>query len=215
MTGKRFSRRALMQGAAVLGTAALIPQGLPAQQVVRTASAQGAPLLGRGELLIRGVTVLTMDQAVPDLAAGDVHIREGTIVAVAPMIQAPAAQVIDGAGMICIPGFVDTHFHLWNALFRLFVRADVPALGYFPVTARLGPLMEPEDSYRSVRLGTAEALAAGVTTCTTGRITLVVRSTPTPNCRACATWASADVSPMAHLSAWPTMRRWISSAWRA
>jgi cytosine/adenosine deaminase-related metal-dependent hydrolase len=32
------------------------------------------------------------------------------------------------------------------------------------VTARLEPLMEPEDSYRSVRLGAAEALAAGVTT---------------------------------------------------
>jgi cytosine/adenosine deaminase-related metal-dependent hydrolase len=73
-----------------------------------------------------------MDPAVPDLASGDVHVREGTIVAVAPMIQAPAAQVLDGAGMICIPGFVDTHFHLWNALFRLFVRADIPALGYFP-----------------------------------------------------------------------------------
>ena len=164
MTGKKFSRRALMQGAAALGTAALIPQGLSAQQVARTASAQGAPLPGRGELIIRGVTVLTMDPAVPDLAAGDVHVREGAIVAVAPRIEAPAAQVIDGAGMICIPGFVDTHFHLWNALFRLFIRADVPALGYFPVTARLGPLMQPEDSYRSVRLGAAEALAAGVTT---------------------------------------------------
>ena len=153
-----------MQEAAVLGTAALIPQGLSAQQVARTASAPGAPLPGRGELLIRGVTVLTMDPAVPDLAAGDVHVREGAIVAVGPKIEAAAAQVIDGAGMICIPGFVDTHFHLWNALFRLFVRADVPALGYFPVTARLGPLMEPEHSYRSVRLGAAEALAAGVTT---------------------------------------------------
>jgi 5-methylthioadenosine/S-adenosylhomocysteine deaminase len=164
MTGRSFSRRGLMQGAAALGTAALMPRGLWAQQVARTASTPGASLPGRGELLIRGVTVLTMDPAVPDLAAGDVHVRDGAIVAVAPTIAAPAAQVIDGAGMICIPGFVDTHFHLWNALFRLFVRADVPALGYFPVTARLGPLMEPEDSYRSVRLGAAEALAAGVTT---------------------------------------------------
>ena len=41
--------------------------------------------------------------------------------------------------MICIPGFVDTHFHLWNSMFRLYVRADVPSLGYFPVTARLEP----------------------------------------------------------------------------
>lgn len=124
----------------------------------------GGPLPRRGELLIRGATVLTMDSAVPDLAAGDVHVREGAIVAVAPTIEASAAQVIDGGGMICMPGFVDTHFHLWNSLFRPFVRVDDPALGYFPVTARLGPLMSPGDGYRAVRLGIAEALAAGVTT---------------------------------------------------
>src|SRR5262245_26883799 len=128
MTGRSFSRRALMQGAAALGGAALIPQGLSAQQVARTASAPGARVPGRGERIIRGAAVLTMDRAVPDLAAGTVHVRDGAIIAVAPTIEAPAAQVIDGAGMICIPGFVDTHFHLWNALFRLFVRADVPAL---------------------------------------------------------------------------------------
>ncbi len=164
MMDKTVSRRRLMQGAAALGTAALLPRGLLAQQAARTAGAPGAPLPVRGELLIRGATVLTMDPAVPDLAAGDVHVRDGAIVAVAQKIEAPSARVVDGAGMICIPGFIDTHFHLWNSMFRLFVRADVPTLGYFPVTARLGPLMGPEDSYRSVRLGAAEALAAGVTT---------------------------------------------------
>jgi cytosine/adenosine deaminase-related metal-dependent hydrolase len=105
-----------------------------------------------------------MDAAVPDLTGGDVHVRDGAIVAVAQKVEAPTAQLIDGAGMICIPGFVDTHFHMWNALFRPFVRADVPALGYFPVTARLGPLMEPEDSYRSVRLAAADAISAGIAT---------------------------------------------------
>jgi len=164
MTGQSFSRRGLMQAAAASGSAALIPQGISAQPVARSANVPGAPLPARGELLIRGASVLTMDPAVPDLAAGDVHVRDGAIVAVAARIEAPAAELIDGAGMICIPGFVDTHFHMWNALFRVFVRADVPALGYFPVTARLGPLMQPEDSYRSVRLAAAEALAAGVTT---------------------------------------------------
>jgi cytosine/adenosine deaminase-related metal-dependent hydrolase len=161
MTHTQFGRRHLMQGTAVLGAATLLPHRLLAQPAARPG---GPALPARGELLIRGATVLTMDPAVPDLAAGDVHVRDGVIVAVAPRIEAPAAEVIDGAGMIAIPGFVDTHFHLWNALFRVFIRADVPALGYFPVTARLGPLMAPEDSYRSVRLGAAEALAAGVTT---------------------------------------------------
>ena len=34
--------------------------------------------------------------------------------------------------MICMPGFVDTHWHLWTSLFRPFIRADVDELGYFP-----------------------------------------------------------------------------------
>ena len=164
MTASKFSRRRLVQAAAVSATAALMPRALPAQQAPHGAAAPSPSLPARGEFLIRGATVLTMDPAVPDLAGGDVHVREGTIVSVAQKIEMPSAEAIDGAGMICIPGFVDTHFHLWNSMLRLYVRADVPALGYFPVTARLGPLMGPQDSYRSVRLGAAEALAAGVTT---------------------------------------------------
>jgi cytosine/adenosine deaminase-related metal-dependent hydrolase len=97
------------------------------------------------------------------LATGDVHVRDGAIVAVAPKIDAKA-QTIEGRGMICMPGFVDTHWHLWTSLFRPFVRADVAAVGYFPVSNRLGQLMTPEDSYRAVITGVAEALSAGVTT---------------------------------------------------
>jgi len=164
MAHKTLSRRRLLQGASVTATAAFMPRGLFAQPAARNAAAPGAPLPPRGEFVIRGATVLTMDPAVSDLAAGDVHVRDGAIVAVAQRIEAPAAQVIDGDGMICIPGFVDTHFHMWTSVFRLFVRADVAALGYFPVTARLGPLMTPEDGYRAVRLGAVDALAAGITT---------------------------------------------------
>jgi 5-methylthioadenosine/S-adenosylhomocysteine deaminase len=162
MTG--FSRRRMLQSAAAVSVAALAPRAIVAQQAARTAGAPSASLPLRGEIVIRGATVLTMDAAVPDLASGDVHVRDGAIVAIAQKLSAPAAQVIDGAGMICIPGFIDTHFHMWNALFRPFVRADVAAVGYFPVTARLGPLMRPEDSYRSVRLAATDAIAAGVTT---------------------------------------------------
>src|SRR5436190_1718992 len=164
MARMTFNRRRLLSSAAALATAALTPRGLFAQQGAHNAAAPGAPLPPRGEFVIRGATVLTMDPAVPDLLGGDVHIRDGAIIAVAQKIEAPAAQVIDGAGMICIPGFIDTHFHMWTSVFRLFVRADVAALGYFPVTGRLGPLMAPEDSYRAVRLGAIAALAGGITT---------------------------------------------------
>jgi cytosine/adenosine deaminase-related metal-dependent hydrolase len=152
------------------GTIALTALGAATGQLAaqssptRSAASPAAPLPPRGEFVIRGANVLTMDPALGDLPTGDVHVRDGAIVAVGPRIEAPNARIIDGAGMICMPGFIDTHWHLWTSMFRPFIRADVNAVGYFPVSNRLGVLMTPEDSYRSVRLGIAEALSAGVTT---------------------------------------------------
>jgi 5-methylthioadenosine/S-adenosylhomocysteine deaminase len=166
MTHARVSRRTLLKGASALGALAA-SGGTRAQQALppaRTADGPAAPLPQRGQFVIRGATVLTMDPSLGDFVPGELRVNNGVIVAVGRQVDATNAQVIDGGGMICMPGFVDTHWHLWTSLFRPFVRSDVGALGYFPVTSRLGPHMTPEDSYRSVRLGLAEALSAGVTT---------------------------------------------------
>ena len=42
---------------------------------------------------------------------GDIALAAGKIAAVAPRIQADAARVIDAAGLVVSPGFVDTHTH--------------------------------------------------------------------------------------------------------
>src|SRR5947207_13627669 len=165
MTRSQISRRMVLKGAisfAVVGTASGELLGQAA--VSRSAASPGAPLPPRNECLIRGASVLTMDPSIGDFGTGDVHVRDGTIIAVGPRVDLPNVQIIEGRGMICMPGFIDTHWHLWTSLFRPFVRADVNALGYFPVSNRLGQLFTPEDSYRSVMLGIAEALSAGVTT---------------------------------------------------
>src|SRR5947209_1702480 len=161
----RMSRRTMLKGATALGALVAASGELLGQQPVsRSAAAPGAPLPPRGELVIRGATVLTMDPNIADLGAGDVHVRDGVIVAIGPRIDLTNVQIIEGRGMICMPGFVDTHWHLWTSLLRPFVRADVNELGYFPVSNRLGELYTAEDSYRSIMLGLAEALGAGVTT---------------------------------------------------
>jgi 5-methylthioadenosine/S-adenosylhomocysteine deaminase len=170
MTGSRVSRRSALKGMAALGALAATSGAVGAQQAgaasppARTATDPIATLPARASLVIRGATVLTMDPSLPDFVPGDVRVDNGMIMAVGRQVDAENAQVIDGSGMICMPGFVDTHWHLWTSLFRPFVRADVGDRGYFPVTARLGVHMTPEDSYRSVQLGLAEALSAGVTT---------------------------------------------------
>src|SRR4051794_36432347 len=115
------------------GFAAALAVGRP-----KSAQAQGAAgaLPARGELVARGGHVLTMDASLGDVPAGDVHVRNGAIVGVGANIDAPTAQVIDGRGMIVMPGFVDTHWHLWCTALRMIVRADDPQQGYFPTTLR-------------------------------------------------------------------------------
>jgi 5-methylthioadenosine/S-adenosylhomocysteine deaminase len=103
-----------------------------------------------------------MDPKIGDLPRGDVHVRNGAIVAVGSDVAAPGAEAIDGRNMIALPGFVETHFHLWNC----FVRGVVGDgdMDYFPVMSRIGPDITPDIAYRSVRLGITEALDSGLTT---------------------------------------------------
>ncbi len=60
-----------------------------------------------------------------------------------------------------MPGLVETHWHMWSSLGRNFVTEDFE---YFPAKWATSALYEPEDFYRSVALGLAEALNAGITT---------------------------------------------------
>ncbi|HUI98483.1 MAG TPA: amidohydrolase family protein [Xanthobacteraceae bacterium] len=165
MRENHFDRRAVLASTTALAAAALMPGGASAQDTARgTAAPQSDALPARGEFVVRGAHVLTMDPNLGDLATGDVHVRDGAIAAVGVAVGAPGAEVIDGKGMICMPGFVDTHWHHWTTLLRPVMQADDPKRTYFPVTFALGLHYAPEDSYRSVRLGLAQALAAGVTT---------------------------------------------------
>ncbi len=157
MRSSHIDRRTVLAGSTLLGAAGLLTRRAHAQAGSPTA------LPARGEFVVRGAHVLTMDPALGELPSGDVHVRDGAIVAVGVRVEAPGAEVIEGRGAICMPGFVDTHWHLWTSLLRPVMRQDDPALGYFPVTNRLGAHYTPEDSYRSVRLGLAEAISAGVT----------------------------------------------------
>jgi 5-methylthioadenosine/S-adenosylhomocysteine deaminase len=106
--------------------------------------------------------VMSMDPITGDVARGDVHLRNGEIVAVGRDLAAPAAEVIDGDGMIVLPGLVETHWHMWNTLLRS-MAVDEQKFGYFPTSAGLGQHYLPSDMYQGTRLSAAEALNAGIT----------------------------------------------------
>jgi 5-methylthioadenosine/S-adenosylhomocysteine deaminase len=116
-----------------------------------------------GDLLIRGGTVVTVDPAIGTLLDADVLVRGGRIAQVGPALGAAGggADTIDATGMIVMPGLVETHWHMWSSLGRNFVTDDFE---YFPAKWATAAHYEPDDFYRSVSLGLAEALNAGITT---------------------------------------------------
>jgi cytosine/adenosine deaminase-related metal-dependent hydrolase len=121
------------------------------------------PLPQRRELLLRNAYVMTMDPGLGDIAGGDVHIKNGEIVAVGKGLKAPGATVFDGQRTIVLPGLIETHWHMWNTLLRSFA-GERAEQGYFPTAAALGAVMTPDDMYHGTRLGAAEALHSGITT---------------------------------------------------
>src|SRR5437868_8633079 len=105
MLMQRRSRRAFLRAAAALGTLPIIAPAFGQQK---------RKLPQRGEYLIRNAHVMTMESATRDIAGGDLHIRNGEIVAVGKGLKAAKATVIDGRGMIVLPGLIETHWHMWN-----------------------------------------------------------------------------------------------------
>jgi cytosine/adenosine deaminase-related metal-dependent hydrolase len=121
----------------------------------------GRPTPRRGDYLIQGGSVVSLDPTVGTLRRADVHVRDGRIVAVAAGLDAPEAERLDASRMIVMPGLVDSHFHMWSTLGRNYV---AEGFEYFPAKWATSAVYEPEDFYRSVTLGLVECVAAGITT---------------------------------------------------
>ena len=90
-----------------------------AASVIGTAQAQAPaqPAPGR-PILLKGGCVLSLDRAIGDLEQADVLIEGSKISAVRPNIDAGNAEVIDASNTIVMPGFVDTHRHMWQGFLR-------------------------------------------------------------------------------------------------
>ncbi|MEU0566204.1 amidohydrolase family protein [Nonomuraea sp. NPDC005983] len=68
--------------------------------------------------VIRGGAVMSMDPKVGNFESADVLVEGKKIVAVRPRVDASRADVIDARGRIVMPGFVDTHHHLFETAER-------------------------------------------------------------------------------------------------
>src|SRR5215217_1427878 len=114
-------------------------------------------------LLLRGGTVLTVDPDLGDLPTGDVLIEGDKIAQVAPRIDADA-EVVDAAGKIVIPGFIDTHRHTWEAAIRSSAPNATLGTYFVEILDSFAPHYRPEDVYASNLAGALECVNAGITT---------------------------------------------------
>ncbi len=117
------------------------------------------------ETLIRGATILSMDETVGNIERGDILIKGTTIAAVGEKLEAQGATVIDATNMIAMPGMVDTHRHAWEGQLRR-INPNAESLeDYCNATHfSFAKYYRPADMYVGNLLSALGCIDAGITT---------------------------------------------------
>ena len=113
--------------------------------------------------LIRNAIIITMNSS-NEILSGDVWIEGNRITYMGPGLDREADKVIDAGGKVLLPGFVQTHIHLCQTLFR--GRADDLELIDW-LKHKIWPLEAAHDEesvYYSAMLGLGELIRSGTTT---------------------------------------------------
>ena len=166
------TRRGFLKASVAAG--ALLPQVAEAQGAARQNDAGTVGRLQKARrILLKGGIVMSLDPAIGDFERADVLIEGKKISRVAPDLSAAAqgAVTVDAAGMIVMPGFVDTHHHQYETALRsLLADGNLGAFNDAPknyqsvIQGILTPAYKPEDAYISELVASLSQLNAGVTT---------------------------------------------------
>ncbi len=169
------SRRGFLKagGAGTVAAGAMAMFHAPAAEANDDREPEDSGQRGR-RYVIRGGAVMSVDPKVGDFAQADVLVEGKKILAVGPNLNAGGAGEIDARGRIVMPGFVDTHHHLFETALRSFL-ADgllldyldpgITTLNYFEkILSTFAPVYRPQDVYISELFGSLSQLDAGVTT---------------------------------------------------
>ncbi|MEO7744944.1 MAG: amidohydrolase family protein [Actinomycetota bacterium] len=123
-----------------------------------------APTAGQ-PVVLRGGTVLTMDDSHTVLEGGDVLVVDDRIAEVGVRLAVPeGTHEIDATGGIVMPGMIDTHRHMWQTAMRGY-GADWTLTQYFVwYYLEHGKAFRPQDVLAGNLLSAWDAIEAGVTT---------------------------------------------------
>ncbi len=115
-------------------------------------------------ILLKGGCVLTLDPDIGNYRQGDVLIEGTKIASVGPRLKVADAEVIDASNMIVMPGFIDTHRHIWEGILKN-IAPDALLDEYFrDILGVLAPVYRPQDAYAGNLVSALGAIDAGVTT---------------------------------------------------
>lgn len=122
----------------------------------------------RTPLLIKNaLRVATMDDAGTELKDADILVRGRVIVSVGKDLDEPGARVLDARGCVVIPGMVNTHHHLCQALTRATPAAqDAKLFDWLTYHYTVWRHLTPEYAAAGARVGLGELLLTGCTTST-------------------------------------------------
>ena len=113
-------------------------------------------------ILIKNTAIVTMDEN-NSIVRGDVLIRDGRIAELGDSISSDADETIDARGSAVLPGFIQTHIHLCQTLFRG-AADDLSLIDW--LKQRVWPMEAahtPESIRASAQLGVAELIKGGTT----------------------------------------------------
>jgi 5-methylthioadenosine/S-adenosylhomocysteine deaminase len=174
---KEGSRRSFLQRSATLAAAAAVAQLVPGRIDAQRKNANAATLetltnAKQRPVLLKDGIVLSMDRRLGDFPKADVLIQGKKISAVGPNLSAPAqAIVVNAAGMIVMPGFVDTHHHQFETPLRsiladglLGAAGDTVSSYQKTIIGTFTPVYLPEDARLGELVASLSQLNAGVTT---------------------------------------------------
>lgn len=115
------------------------------------------------EILIKNAEIITMNEK-SEILHGDLLIRDDRIVAIKDKIEnVTADKIIDATGKTVIPGFIQSHIHLCQTLFRG-QGDDLELLDW--LSKKIWPLEAAHDEesiYYSAMLGLGELIRSGTT----------------------------------------------------
>ncbi len=151
-----ISRRKFLSG--VGGAAGLLTLGRHTSSSKRNETPPEAD-----KILLKGGYIISMDDEIGELPEGDILIENGKISRIAEEIESQG-EVIDASDHIIIPGFVDTHRHMWQGTLRNILPNGTLEDYMETITGTYRSKFRPEDAYIGDLVSGLSAISAGVTT---------------------------------------------------